>query len=464
VRAAPSSHLTAVPSAPRGSGNASASVSPPTVKLVGGSGAKAAPAGLANATTTRTPMPNGKKRILFVDDDPRMLESLRLGFRKQTSDWETVFVLGAEAALTELRAHEYHAVVADLRMPGTDGPKLCARIKEEFPKVLRYLHATLNERDLALRSLAVCHQVLVKPCDPQLLRAAIDRTAGLDRILDNERVRAIVGHVEHLPVLPRVYTELTQAFARPDCTPRMIARIIEGDPAISAELLRLVNSSFFALAQRMSSPERAIVYLGLDLVRSLALTTKVFSTKLKPIKGFSLNEVHADSFLTALLARRMPRTQQARDYAATAGLLHDVGQLILASEHPDRFAKVIKRVKSDPNIPLEFAEREEFGASHAEIGAYLVGLWNLPSEVVEAIAYHHEPHGAPEVNEVLRAVHVSSMLVERELQRIRGERVSPIPKLPSKVAYLSDEIDGWRRTAAREVAKWHEDRDEAEAA
>jgi HD-like signal output (HDOD) protein len=400
---------------------------------------------------------DAKRTVLFVDDEPRILEALRSAFNGREAEWDMVFVSNAEAAMSEIRTRRFDVIVSDLGMPGIDGATLLGRVREMSPSTVRILLANESERDAAVRASAVCHQSLTKPCTTEALKVAIDRTLGLKGLLENERVRAIVGKIDHLPVLPRVYSELNAAFASPDCSPSQIARIVEGDPAISAGLLKLVNSAFFALGQRMTSPERAIVYLGLDLVRSLALTTKVFSTRLrKTVPGFSMDELQAQSFLTGLMARRIPKSPQARDDAATAGLLHDVGRLIFASECPDQYAKVLRRVREGKGVAIEQAERDELGASHAEVGAYLVGLWGLPSTIVEGIAYHHEPSRAPAMSEVIRAVHVGSVLVDREFRRQRGDRSAELPRVDRSVD-VYDDVDAWGRTAANDVERWRGD-------
>ena len=172
---------------------------------------------------------SAKRTVLFVDDEPRNLDALRFALQGRELEWDMVFVPNAESAISELRTRAFDVIVSDLAMPGVDGATLLAHVRDVSPSTVRILLANETERDAALRASPVCHQSLTKPCNSEALKVAIERTLGLKGLLENERVRAIVGKIDHLPVLPRVYSELNAAFASPDCSPSQIARIVEGD-------------------------------------------------------------------------------------------------------------------------------------------------------------------------------------------------------------------------------------------
>jgi HD-like signal output (HDOD) protein len=184
---------------------------------------------------------------------------------------------------------------------------------------------------------------------------------------------------------------------------------------MAAKCLQLVNSAFFALRTPVSNTLRALNLLGLDMLKSLVLSTHIFSafaTDLFGVKEISWLWEH--SFAVSVCARKIAEMQDASplaiDEAATAGLLHETGKLILASGMGKEY-KLALDLMSQTGISLVEAEREVFGCSHAEVGAYLLGLWGLSDSVVEAVAWHLNPCAAPTVSGAefapLAAVHAA---------------------------------------------------------
>jgi HD-like signal output (HDOD) protein len=396
------------------------------------------------------------KRILFVDDEVQVLEGLRLSLRKQRREWDMEFAEGGEAALRQLQSKPFDVIVSDLRMPGMDGASLLERVKDEFPSVVRIILSGHAERDSAMRALPVCHQNLAKPCDGETLKGVIERACNLNVLLQNEDLRRVIGSTDKLPSLPRVYCDLTRAIAKPDVTPKQIAAIVEQDAAISAKLLQLVNSSYFGLARRIAAVEQAIAYLGIELVRSLALTAQVFDTAEKgpSIPGWSFNHLQEQCLLTANVARAILADSKQRDEAFTAALLHDVGKVILGLAAPDQFAKVVASVKSEPQ-PMHTKEREVLGVTHAEVGAYLLGLWGLPVPIVEAAAYHHTPAAVAQTGlDVLAVVHIADALVGAELPEIPGvvENWTLDPVYLEKLGVLG-ELPRWQGIAQQQAGR-----------
>jgi HD-like signal output (HDOD) protein/CheY-like chemotaxis protein len=385
------------------------------------------------------------KRILFVDDDAQLLDGLRCALRKHRRQWDMTFAPDGEAALAHLRAAPVDVIVSDMRMPGMDGATLLRIVKDEFPGAIRIILSGHAERDAVLRALPVSHQFLAKPCEGSVLVNALERAMHVQDLLESEALRKVVGNTVQLPSLPRIYMQLTTAMADPDATPRTIAKLLERDPAVCAKLLQVVNSSYFGLARRISGIEPAVVYLGLDLVRSLALNAQLFSTlgAAPRLEGFSYEEVQERSLATARLAKRIVGDPKRQDEAFTAGLLHDVGAVLLALGVPDKVSAISKRARRD-GVPLHVAEQEVLGVTHAEVGAYLLGVWGLPFPLVEAVAYHHFPWRVPQTGlDVLAAVHIADCLVDQA-----SPLVGPAECPALELEYLD------RLGVAREVPSW----------
>lgn len=186
-------------------------------------------------------------RILFVDDEIRILEGLQRMLRPQRKEWEMAFAPGGQAALTMLEASTFDVIVSDMRMPGIDGAALLETVRQKYPSVLRIILSGYTELEASYRAVPVAHQFLLKPCDPDALRAAIERATSLVEVLNSKMLASLVGSLQELPSLPRTYAELRHALSDPDSSIDQVVRIVEQDVAITAKVLQLVNSAFLGL-------------------------------------------------------------------------------------------------------------------------------------------------------------------------------------------------------------------------
>ena len=355
-------------------------------------------------------------RILFVDDEQAVLDGLQNMLHTQRRVWNMVFALGGQAALDEMAKAPFDALVSDMRMPGMDGAELLTQVKRLYPATARIILSGHAEHGMVSRAMPVSHQFLSKPCDADTLRGVIERTAGLCKMLGDPLLRERVGEIEMLPSLPELYWELDRAVRDLRSSTATVAEIMERDPAMCAKVLQIVNSAYFGLAQPMTSVSKAVAYLGVDLIKGLTLATRLFSIdeSFLDIPGFSLASLQEHSLLTGRLAEQFVEDSIQREDALLAGLVHDVGKLVLARVMPEAFAESI-RVAAESQRPDFLVEKELLGVGHAEMGAYLLSLWGLPFRIVEAVAFHHE---LPEQLEAraglgIAAVHVADVLAHR---------------------------------------------------
>jgi len=353
-----------------------------------------------------------RTRVLFVDDEANVLDGLRNVLRKQRNVWDMAFAIGAQAALDELARQPADVVVSDMRMPGFDGAALLQQVRDLYPSTARIVLSGHAEREAVMRALPVAHQYLSKPCEAEQLVAVIERTYNLQALLHDEAVRGIVAGLSKLPSVPQAYLAITQAAGEPNTTLDDIARIVERDPALVVKILQIVNSAYFGLRQRLTSIRQAVQYLGLDIIKGLALTGQVFGTlKIAPFEGFSIENLQRHSLMTARLAEKVARGFTSTDDVFTAAIVHDIGKLVLASGFRTQYAEV-RRAARTGKRPFHELETEVFGASHAEIGAYLLGMWGLPFAIVEATAFHHRPGLVTSGDRsILAAVHLADALI-----------------------------------------------------
>lgn len=330
------------------------------------------------------------KRVLFVDDEAALLDGLRVRLRPLRAAWEMVFVESGARALTEMERRPFDVIVSDMRMPAMDGAQLLTAVAERWPQVVRIVLSGFAEDEKTARLLTIAHQYLSKPCDPRQLEAAVERCFQLHELLQEPRLRAVVGRIQRLPAMPRVYARLRSAMSREDVGVQEIANIVAADPAIAAKVLQIVNSSFFRLARRITRLDQAISYLGFAAIRNIVMSVEVFSQWGGEPSAQELDpeRLQARAQQLACAARALAEGSPIIDDATLAGLLHNIGYWVLRQECPEELASALETARREA-IPMHAAEKRLIGASHAEIGAYLLGLWGLPHAVVEAVAFQH---------------------------------------------------------------------------
>jgi HD-like signal output (HDOD) protein len=352
------------------------------------------------------------KRILFVDDESNILDGIRRSLYADRDRWEMQFAVGGEDALEACAAYSFDVVISDMRMPGMDGATLLGHIRECYPNTARIILSGFSDAALATRAVSVAHRFLAKPCNASELHLAIERVCAMQDLLSSPELRKIVGAVGELPSLSATYTDLTHAVSDPNTSIRQVAEIIERDIAMSAKILQLANSAFFGLAKRVTSLPGAVSRLGMETIKSLALASEAFRVFVpnSRVPQSVCDSIQRHAVRTAAIAGALPVERGTRDITAVAALLHDIGSLFLASAMPDQFCAVLSLASKRGCKSFE-AEEELLGTSHAEIGAYLLGLWGIPNLAVEAIAHHHHPTRIPHsAFDCTTAVYVADLL------------------------------------------------------
>jgi HD-like signal output (HDOD) protein len=396
-----------------------------------------------------------KKRILFVDDETMVLQGLQRLLRPMRAEWDMEFVENGESALRALERQPCDVIVSDMRMPGMNGAELLAEVMRRHPTTVRLILSGYADKDLILKCVGSTHQYLSKPCDPEALKATIKRASNLEDSLQNVRLKRLVCQMSRLPSIPSLYMEIVEKASRPNASLEDIGSVVGRDIGMTAQILKLANSAFFGLRRELSSPEMAVAYIGLDTIKSLVLSLHAFSQFKDAASGsFNMEALWSHSLQVAGSAKLIAKSEGAEsklgEEAFTAGLLHDIGKLILAVNLPKEFAEVQHSVQTG-GLEFRLAEEDIFGANHADIGGYLIGLWGLPVPVVEAVALHHCPDRAAQSEfSPLTCVHAANVY-ERERAGRRPE--DPSPQMDS--AYLNrigsaPRAAAWRQTVVGE--------------
>ncbi|MDR3456803.1 MAG: response regulator [Verrucomicrobiae bacterium] len=385
------------------------------------------------------------KRILFVEDNEVMRELYAAMLSRDEDHWEATVAPDGETALTLLQSSTFDVVASDMQMPGISGIELLTEVRKLYPHSTRIILSGISDQAEAANSLNCTHLFIPKPFELKTLKSALARIYSLDAYLKDEKLRSLVGRMRTLPSFPAIYLEILKEIDSPNSSIETIAHIIAKDPGITAKMLQVTNSAAFGLAGSISDPAHAVQHLGLSAVRSLTLSAQVYSSlNCRPMQNFSPDDLWGHLLRCANLARRImvcegSETSETED-AFTAGMLHDMGEIMLADSLPDEFEQALKLAERE-KIPLREAEIKVFGATHAGLAAYLFGLWGLPAPIVEAVAFHHTPEKSDlKQFSPLTAIHVANALCdEDEAGNLNLDYLKKIGAL--------DQLDVWKAIA-----------------
>ena len=393
-----------------------------------------------------------KKKIIFVDDDPLILKGLQRMLRTLQQQWDMEFVDGGAKALARMAETRFDVVVTDMRMPGMNGAELLTEVMERYPQTVRIVLSGHADKDLILQCIGSTHQYLSKPCDSESIKSTVQRACGLENALESDHLKQLVTHMNRLPSLPSLYVEIVEKLNNPEATIEDIGAIIMKDMGMTAQILKLVNSAFFGLSRPVSSPTEAAMYLGLDTIKSLVLTIHAFS-QFDDLKshGFNLDALMHHSMSTGARAKQIATLQDAHrklcDECFVSGMLHDTGKLVLAANYPAEYKRVQEMVQTEKRSGCA-AEKEAFGADHASVGGYLLGLWGLPVPVVEAIALHHSPQLQPGTEfSALTAVHAANALEHERTEPLNPPLDAQLNQDYIATLGLTGQVAVWRENS-----------------
>lgn len=390
-------------------------------------------------------------RVLFIDDETALLDMIRRRILAQGEDITADFASSGPEALALLGQRDYDVVVSDMLMPGMDGASLLAQVAQQHPQTARLILTGQFDSARSLEYARMAHQLLLKPAPVGEILATVKNLSQLRKVLTDKKLSELVGRLVSLPVAPDIYRRMTSALGNEKVSLDDVGAIVASDPALSASILRLCNSAFFGLSHKVSSPGDAVRFMGTQTLKAFVLFHELFHS-MDPRKSalFEIDALWAHCVRTAGFTRCIVHRERGdacqAETSFLAGLLHDIGMLVLAENFPDDYHP-LRTWAAQVGTPLHEAERGEFGACHAEVGAFVMGLWGLPAEAAWAVAYHHEPMRRVESGcSMLVALHAADAL-DHELRPGTGARAR------MDLAYLAltgclERLPAWRETCA----------------
>jgi len=333
--------------------------------------------------------------ILFVDDNENVLWGLRRRLRSACPEWDVTFVSSGAEALTVCDEHTFDVVVTDMKMPGMDGAELLKQVQNKFPDTARIILSGFSEDEAILRTLGRAHRYLAKPCDDEILINSIRQILDVRNLLPEPSIRNIIGNIKALASPPDTYLRLVTALEDPKVNNETVAAIVASDIALTAEILKLTNSAYFSVPAKITSVSHAVRMIGTETLKSITLLMGLF-------KGFEGPSAVSSRMQTlcrrsqqigvaaSLIAEHEKLDKEVCSLLPATGMLSHVGSLILNLNYYEKMDQVFDVMERE-NISIIEAEKKLFGASHPEIGAYLLGLWGFADPVIQAVAHHHCP-------------------------------------------------------------------------
>lgn len=225
-------------------------------------------------------------------------------------------------------------------------------------------------------------------------------------------IRDIVDRIQNLPTIPTVVTQILKLVNDPKSSANAVQTILGRDPSLTFKVLKLVNSAFYGYAGKIKTVHQAVVILGFNTIKSLALSATIFSAfGGAGRKGFDRDAFWRHAIGVGVAGRMIAAEIRAPDpdEAFVGGIIHDIGKVVLDEYAPEHFDNVLQYVQEKDCLIYE-AERAVLGSSHAQVGRWLATKWGLPPELVDIVFYHHQPGNAKSAPQMTASIHIADIL------------------------------------------------------
>ncbi len=340
---------------------------------------------------------DNNQALACLVQDKELVNRIKTMLKKSHYDLKFCVYKKFDDLMDKIDEDQISFIFIDKDIEGDDFREILQALKMEFPHIVRILLAETWSQQLVLMTNDIVHLILEKKYLEENLNDLFIKANKLKDLLQNKELVKIINSFDSLPVLQPLYMELLHNIQKSDASLKKIGELIEGDISLSTRVLQVANMAVFSHLGRISSVKQAVVFLGLNVLRALILYIQVFSFDsstshfykyLKQLEKHCLKV--AETSKAIAIDYKVNRMMQ--DDCFTAGLLHDIGKLVILTKM-ENWKQTIEYAKEN-DIPVWQAENAILGTSHAEIGAYLLGVWGFPTEIIDAVAYHHKPRNS----------------------------------------------------------------------
>lgn len=361
-----------------------------------------------------------QKRILFVDDEVKILKSFKRLF--MDTDYEILLAESGKEALEILENEEIDLIVSDMRMPNMTGYQLLSEVKKRFPHIVRIILSGFAEERIIFDSLQknIAKLYILKPWENTTLIETVNNVFKTEYALkNNKNVLKLIKSVEELPTIKELYKKIIDEIETNQGVNKVV-EALEGDNSIAMKLLHIINSSHYAV--KTGSIRRAVAFLGLDNFKNIVISSAfIDSLGFESAEKELLKTLWKQSFIanriisyiyTEFLNEKIPETEM------NVGLLNNIGMAFMMYNFHDKYEEILQEVDNKKG-DLIALENKCFGTNHQEIGGYLLKLWDMPFPIIEATMYHHNPLDENIINK--RVVYVTH-IAERYAWDTLGEK------------------------------------------
>jgi len=311
----------------------------------------------------------GHKRVLIADADTGVFEDFRQAVDEQ---WVVTHVGTGSAALAEMKTNPYDVVVADLDLPEINGAELLNLVRKEYPQTILFILGIDADKERVMTNVLGAHQFLTKPCHRATLKNAIERALALDVWIASPKMRELIARVRTFPTVPSLYLEVLSTLRSPRATTEQVGAIIAKDMADDDQVAAGAQFRLFRIVTQDHRSGRGRRHPGIDAVKSMVMTLKLLSQydQVKPVY-FSVDCLWRHSTQVARRAKQLvllaTGDRAMAESAFTAGLMHDLGKIILASNFDEQY-RGVQSLAAKQKLPLWEVEKEIFGAHHGKSG------------------------------------------------------------------------------------------------
>lgn len=362
------------------------------------------------------------RNVLFVDDEAMLLKLYDIFFNQKADKWKAYICSDPNEVNEIIKNNPVDIVVSDYNMLNMDGAEVLKKVVEKFPWVIRIIITASYDEAQRLKALNYAHRCIIKPAKLKDMESDIENAFMIFKSDISRIVRTKITGIDSLPAIPKIFKELTDEINKgEDASLGEIAKIVAKDPNMSVNILKIINSPFFSKDKNIVKAEHAVTMLGLNIVKSLILSAELI--KIFPVTNENaklIDDVIEHSTLCAQLMKLIFEYEKKSgnvkpedvDLAETIGMLHDVGKIMLASLYPALY-RDIHDIKHSSDESFSGLERHIIGVDHAEVAAYLLSLWGLPSKIPEIISKHCRISNLHRDKDIfLRAIHFVNYITD----------------------------------------------------
>lgn len=367
------------------------------------------------------------RKILFINDEAATLKEANKLF--QTEEYRFHLASSGSQAIEFMTRIPVDMVITDMRLSDTDGYQLLKKLKEKFPHVMRLIVATASDEKQVLKAIeaGLARMYILKPWDGSYFKNIVSKMFETKEMLESNNLVNIMHLQDKLPTMPTLYIELCDAIES-DTNMENVAKIIETDQSTAARVLHIANTAFFGA--RTGNIKQATMYLGFSNLKNIVLSSVLFdqeeerfNSKYVTMETFWKHSSLSNKIVNIIYDRLLGR--KVKDVGASAGLLHDIGKILLIKNFPTQYTEVVNKVAKEKRSFQE-VEKEYFSVTHLEVGAFLLNWWGLPHPIVESALFHHDPLSELVVNkELLCVVNLADYYSWNMLSKIDYGEVDP---------------------------------------